>query len=126
MPNRRSTACHGLNLVLYLNQKLLKVLVFLSNSYLCLSVFVLEPLLMYSKYCLIVQLVLKFHAYRRLDFSYLIIRFQLFFDSVRIFHFLYVVVLSYVISENKLYKMFCVDPKFRENNDLKKTKLSFV
>ena len=126
MANRRSTACHGLNLVLDLNQKLLKFLVFLSNSYLYLSVFVLEPLLMYSKYCLIVQLVLKFHAYGRLDFSYKSIRFQLFFDSVRIFHFLYVVVLSYVISDNKLYKMFCLGPKCRERNDLQKAKLGFV
>ena len=47
--NGRSTSCHGLNLVLDLNQKVLnKVLVFLSNSSLYLSVFVLEPLLMYS------------------------------------------------------------------------------
>ena len=42
-----STACHELNLVLDLNQKVLKFLVFLSNSSLYLSVFVLELLLMY-------------------------------------------------------------------------------
>ena len=46
--NGRITAYHGLDLVLDLNQKVLKFLVFLSNSSLCLSVFVLEPLLMYS------------------------------------------------------------------------------
>ena len=46
--NGRSTVCHGLNLVLDLNQKVLKFLVFLSNSSLYLLVFVLEPLLMYS------------------------------------------------------------------------------
>ena len=46
--NGRSTACHGLNLVLDLHQKVLKFLVFLSNSSLYLSVLVLEPLLMYS------------------------------------------------------------------------------
>ena len=45
--NGRSTACHGLNLVLDLNQKLLNFLVFLSSSPLYISVFVLEPLLMY-------------------------------------------------------------------------------
>ena len=46
--NGKSTACHGLNLVLDLNRKVLKFLVVLSNSSLYLSVFVLEPLLMYS------------------------------------------------------------------------------
>ena len=45
--NGRSTVCHGLNLVLDLNQKVLKLLFFLSNSSLYLSVFVLELLLMY-------------------------------------------------------------------------------
>ena len=55
--NGRSTACHGLNLVLDLNQKVLSFLVLLSNSSLYLSVFVLEPLLMYSLYCSINQLV---------------------------------------------------------------------
>ena len=46
----RSTACHGLSLVLDLTQtqNVLMFLVFLSNSPLYLSVFVLEPLLMYS------------------------------------------------------------------------------
>ena len=44
----RSTGYHGINLVLDLNQKVIKFLVFLSNSSLYLSVFVLEPLLMYS------------------------------------------------------------------------------
>ena len=37
------TACHRLNLVLDLNRKVLKFLVFLSNIYLYLSVFVLAP-----------------------------------------------------------------------------------
>ena len=46
--NGRSTAYHGLNLVLDLNQKVLKFFVFLSNSSLYLSAFVLELLLMYS------------------------------------------------------------------------------
>ena len=46
--NGRSTLCYGLNLVLDLTQKLLHFLVFLSNSFLYLSVFVLEPLLVYS------------------------------------------------------------------------------
>ena len=55
--NERSTACYGLNLALHLNQKVFKFLVFLSNSSLYLSVFVLEPLLMYFLYCSIVQLV---------------------------------------------------------------------
>ena len=55
--NGRSTAYHGLNLVLDLNQKVLKFLVFLFNSSLYLSVIVLEPLLMYFPYCSIVQLV---------------------------------------------------------------------
>ena len=41
--NGRSTPCNGLNLILDLTQK-----VFLSNSFLYLSVFVLEPLLVYS------------------------------------------------------------------------------
>ena len=54
----RNTACHGgLNLVLDLNQKVLMFLVFLSNSSLYLSIIVLEPLLMYSLYCFVVQLV---------------------------------------------------------------------
>ena len=55
--NGRSTVCHGVNLVLDLNQKVLKFLVFLSNSSLYLLVFVLEPLLMYILYYSIVQLV---------------------------------------------------------------------
>ena len=54
--DERSTACHGLNLVFDLNQKVLKFLVFLSNSSLYLSVFVLELFLMYFLYCSIVQL----------------------------------------------------------------------
>ena len=54
--NGRSTACHGVNLVLDLNQKVLNFLVFLSNSSLYLSVLVLESLLMYFLYCSIVQL----------------------------------------------------------------------
>ena len=41
-----STVYHGLNLVLDLNQKVLKFLFLLSNSFLYLSVFVLELLLM--------------------------------------------------------------------------------
>ena len=45
--NGRSPACHGINLVLNLNQKVLKFLVFFSDSSLYLSVFVLEPLLMF-------------------------------------------------------------------------------
>ena len=55
--NGRSAACHGLDLVLDLNQKVLNFLVFLSNSPLYLSAFVLEPLLMYFLYYSIVQLV---------------------------------------------------------------------
>ena len=46
--NGRRTAYHVLNLVLDLSQNLIKFLVFLYNSSLYLSVFVLEPLLMYS------------------------------------------------------------------------------
>ena len=42
--NGRSAACHAVNLVLDLNQEVLKFLVFLTNSSLYLSVFVLEPL----------------------------------------------------------------------------------
>ena len=61
----RSAAWHGINLVLDLNQKVLKFLVFLSNSSLYLSVFVLESLLMYFLYYLIVQLVWIFHVYWR-------------------------------------------------------------
>ena len=53
--NRMSTACHEVNLVLDLSQKVLKFLVFLSNSSLYLSVFILEPL--YFLCCSIVQLV---------------------------------------------------------------------
>ena len=45
--NGRNIAYHGLNLVLDLNQRVFKFLVFLSNSSLYLSVFILEPLLMY-------------------------------------------------------------------------------
>ena len=53
--NERSTACHGIDLVLDLKQTELKFLVFLSNSSLYLSlfsslsisVFILEALLMY-------------------------------------------------------------------------------
>ena len=51
MVNGRSTACHGINLVLDVDQKVLKFLAFLCNSSLFLSVFVLEPLLTYSQYC---------------------------------------------------------------------------
>ena len=43
--NGRSSACQGVNLVLDLNQKLLKFLVFLSNRSLYLSGFVLEFIL---------------------------------------------------------------------------------
>ena len=50
-------AYHELTLFLDLNQKVLKFLVFLSNSSLCPLVFVLEPLLMYFFFCSIVQLV---------------------------------------------------------------------
>ena len=52
--NGRSAACHGVNSVLDLNQKVSKFLVFLSNGSLYLSVFVLEPLLMYFLYCSVV------------------------------------------------------------------------
>ena len=55
--NGRSAAEHGVNLVVDLNQKMLKFLVFISNISLHLSVFVLEPLLMYFSYYSIVQLV---------------------------------------------------------------------
>ena len=55
--NDRSTASHGVNLVLDLNQKVLKFLVFLSNSSLYLSVFVLEPLFLYFLYCSLIQLI---------------------------------------------------------------------
>ena len=55
--NRKSTACHGLDLVFDLNQKVLKFLVFLFNSSVYLSVFVLEHLLIYFLYCSILQLV---------------------------------------------------------------------
>ena len=48
---------NGLRLVLDLTQEILKFLVFLSNSSLYLSVFVLKPLLIYRKYFSIVQLV---------------------------------------------------------------------
>ena len=54
--NERSTACHGADLVLDLNQKVLKFLVFLSNRSLYFSVFVLEPLSIYFLYCSVVQL----------------------------------------------------------------------
>ena len=63
--NERNTECHGVNLVLDLNQKLSKSLVVLFSSFLHLSVFVLEPLLMYFLYCSVVQLVQVFHAYGR-------------------------------------------------------------
>ena len=63
--NGRSSACQGVNLVLDLNQKLLKFLVFLSNRSLYLSGFVLEFLLIYSLYCSIVQLIWIFHVYGR-------------------------------------------------------------
>ena len=53
----RSTVCHGINIVLDLNQRVLKFLVFLSISSLYLPVFVLQPLLVYFLYCQIVQLV---------------------------------------------------------------------
>ena len=56
--NRRSTTCHGLNLVLDLNENVLKFLVFLSNNSLCLSVFVLVPLLMYSSVFVLVPLLM--------------------------------------------------------------------
>ena len=61
--NKRSTVCHGVNLVLDLNQKVLNILAFLSNSFLYLSVFVLEPLLIYFLYCSVVQLVRISHTY---------------------------------------------------------------
>ena len=67
--NGRSAACHGINLVLDLNQKVLNFLVFLSNSSLYPLVFVLEPLLMYFLHYSIVQLVRIFHAYGRCGFS---------------------------------------------------------
>ena len=53
----RSTAFYTLNLVLDLNQNVLKFLVFLSNSSLYLLVFALELLSMYVLYCSIVKLV---------------------------------------------------------------------
>ena len=53
--SERSTACRGGNLGLDLNQqKMLKVLVCLSNSSLYLAIFVVEPLLMYFLYCSVV------------------------------------------------------------------------
>ena len=53
--SERSTACRGANLGLDLNQqKMLKVLVCLSNSSLYLAIFVVEPLLMYFLYCSVV------------------------------------------------------------------------
>ena len=55
--NGESTACHVLNLVPDLNQKVLEVLVFLANSSLYLLVFVSELLLMYFLCCSVVQLV---------------------------------------------------------------------
>ena len=55
--NGRITACHAVNLVLDLDPKMLKVLVFLSSSFLYLSVFALKPLLMYFPYYWIAQLV---------------------------------------------------------------------
>ena len=55
--NERITACHGVNLVLDLKQKMLKFLVLFSNGSLYLSVFVLEPLLMYFLYCSVAQFV---------------------------------------------------------------------
>ena len=42
-----STACHGVNLVLDLDVKVLKDLAFLYNSFLFLSVFFLKLMLMY-------------------------------------------------------------------------------
>ena len=46
--DKKSTACHELNVILDLNQKVLKILAFLSNSSRYLLVFDLEPLLIYS------------------------------------------------------------------------------
>ena len=64
--NGRSTACHGLTLVLDLNQKVLNILVFLSNSSFYLSVFVLEPKkTMQNDF----TWYLKFHAGRPTIFS---------------------------------------------------------
>ena len=53
--NEGYTACHGVNLGLDLRQNVSKFLVFLTNSSLYFSVFVLEPL--YLLYCSIVHLV---------------------------------------------------------------------
>ena len=55
--SEKITAYHGVNLVLDLNQMVLKFLIFLSNGSLYLQVFVLESLLMYFFYCLVLQLV---------------------------------------------------------------------
>ena len=63
--NGRNTAYYGVNLVLDLNQKVLKFLVFLFNRSLYLSLFALEPLLMHTLYYSIVQLIWIFHAYWR-------------------------------------------------------------
>ena len=59
------SACHRVNLVLDLNQKVLKILTFLSFRSLYLSGFVLEPLLMYSFDVSILPLILIFHVYGR-------------------------------------------------------------
>ena len=68
--NGKNTACHGLYLVLDISEKVLKFLVFLFNSSLYLSVFVIKPLLMYSLYCSILQLVRIFNAYGKSGCSY--------------------------------------------------------
>ena len=77
--NGRSTACHRLKLVLDLNQKVLKFLVFSSNSFPYFSVFVVEP-----------------QFFMLMEDVVLIIKMFSCFDSVRIFYILSVVVQSYV------------------------------
>ena len=89
--NERSTACHGVNLDFDLNQKMLKFLVFSFNSSLYLSVFVLEPLLMYFSYC---SISMNFPCLWKGVVS--VVKMSICLDSVRIFYILSVIVQSYV------------------------------
>ena len=88
-------------LILDLSRKLLQVLVFLSKSFSFLSVFVLEPLLMYSYYYSIFQLVWIFML---VEYVVPVIKMLACSDRVRIFFILAVFVQSYLTS---LHSIFC-------------------
>ena len=93
MVNGKSTACHELDLVFNLNQKVLKFYIFLSNTSLHLSVSVLEPFFIYFY---IVQLFSKHEFHMLMEDLFPVVNMFACSDRVSIFYILSVVVQSYV------------------------------